>query len=233
MKTNRIAWLIATGWLASSPLLFAQGVYVIKGENGPLFTDQPQSGAKEIQLQPLSVVPAPAYPRPVRPDSSSAASSPAPVVTEAKTPEPVQKPALPGYEHFSIVSPEDNGSIVANGGGFSVRLSVSPPLLLGEGHAFAVSVNGRQHGQRFTSTEFTIPPSFWGGEPPPPNQHAQLDVSIVDAQGKLVMKAAPVRFIARYISRSYRPVLPLQQRRPVISAEPKIIPVLPDVLRAH
>ena len=35
----------------------AQGVYMTPGKNGPVFSDKPQSGAKEVRLRPLSVIP--------------------------------------------------------------------------------------------------------------------------------------------------------------------------------
>ena len=65
-----IAWLVA-----GSSLLFAQGVYVIQGDKGPVFTDQPQAGAKEVKLRPISVVPA-VKPPPAKPASSTPAAEP-------------------------------------------------------------------------------------------------------------------------------------------------------------
>jgi len=102
------------------------------------------------------------------------------------------------YRKFSVLSPEDNGSVLANTAIFEVRLAVEPRLQLGEGHAFDVSINGRSVGQRFTATEFMIPPEFWGGQMPLANQELQLDASIVDENGKGLMKAPPVRFFMRY-----------------------------------
>lgn len=37
---------------------WGQGVYVTPGENGPLFSDKPRAGARELRLRPLSVIPA-------------------------------------------------------------------------------------------------------------------------------------------------------------------------------
>jgi len=39
------------------------------------------------------------------------------------------------YRSFAIVSPENEGSVIANTGIFEVRVSVDPSLQLGEGHA--------------------------------------------------------------------------------------------------
>ena len=37
----------------------AQGIYVKQGPNGPVFSDQPLPGAREVQLKPLNVMKAP------------------------------------------------------------------------------------------------------------------------------------------------------------------------------
>lgn len=196
-----IAWLVA-----GSSLLFAQGVYVIQGDKGPVFTDQPQAGAKEVKLRPISVVPA-VKPPPAKPASSTPAA------------EPKNEASAPVYDSFSVVSPANDGSLAINSGSFEVRLAINPPLQLGEGHAFVVSLNGRQVGQRYTATEFMIPREFWGDELPPSNQFMQLDASIVDKQGQILKRAAPVRFLGRYVTILNRPhphqlMPPVQPHRP-------------------
>jgi hypothetical protein len=122
------------------------------------------------------------------------------------------------YRSFRVVSPEDNGSVLANTAIFEVRLATDPPLQLGAGHAYAISINGRAVGQRFTANEFMIPPEFWGDTLPPPNQSLQLDASIVDGNEQLIRKAAPVRFHMRHASIYDRPRAhpqPLPQAQPV------------------
>ena len=197
-----IAWLTV-----SSSLLFAQGVYVIQGDKGPVFTDQPQAGAKELKMRPLSVVPA------VKPPPTPKAPGKAPLS------EPGDETSAPAYNNFSVISPANDGSLAINSGSFEVRLAIDPPLQLGEGHAFVVSLNGRQVGQRYTATEFMIPREFWGDEPPPPNQFMQLDASIVDKQGQVLKRATPVRFLGRYVTILNRPhphqlMPPVQPHRP-------------------
>ncbi len=196
-----IAWLVA-----GSSLLFAQGVYVIQGDKGPVFTDQPQAGAKEVKLRPISVVPA-VKPPPAKPASSTPAA------------EPKNEASAPVYDSFSVVSPANDGSLAINSGSFEVRLAINPPLQLGEGHAFVVSLNGRQVGQRYTATEFMIPREFWGDELPPSNQFMQLDASIVDKQGQILKREEPVRFLGRYVTILNRPhphqlMPPVQPHRP-------------------
>ena len=110
------------------------------------------------------------------------------------------------YRRFFVLSPQDNGSVLANTAIFEVWLAVEPRLQLGEGHAFDVNINGRSVGQRFTATEFMIPPEFWRVQMPLANQELQLDAS-----KKVLMKAPPVRFFMRYpMDRN----LPIQRFKP-------------------
>jgi len=198
--------------LTLSAVVQAQGVYVTQGDNGPVFSDKPQPGGKEVTLRPLSVVP---------PPKEFKGVPPAPPTVPA-TPDDVKSTdVLPlSYQSFSVVSPENNGSIVANTAVFEVRVAVDPPLQLGEGHAFSVKLNGQAVGQRFTATEFMIPPDFWGDALPPPNQTVQLDASIVDANGQVLKKAAPIRFVLRYATVMNHPRRPV----PLPNARPKPLP---------
>lgn len=189
--------------LLLSATLQAQGVYVTPGANGPVFSDKPQPGAKPVTLQPLNVVAPPPKPK---------------AATIVKTPDQDEraKPdaAISTYRSFSIVSPESGGSVVANTAIFEVRVAIDPPLQLGDGHAFAVSINGRAVDQRFTATEFMIPPEFWSDTLPPANQQLQLDASIVDFNGQVLKKAAPVRFYMRYAQVQNKPKRPLPRPLP-------------------
>lgn len=199
----------------SCALSLAQGVFVTQGANGPVFSDKPQPGAKEVTLKPLNVVP---LPKPDKTKPAADQQEPVPANLDA---------AAPAYERFAVVYPEDNGSIVANTAVFDVRVAVEPALKLGEGHAIAVSLNGRPVGQRFTTTEFMIPPEFWGGSLPPPDQAVQIDASIVDANNQVLKAAAPVRFILRYavvINHVKRPPGHIKPPRPPRPPQPATPP---------
>ena len=184
MKLLSIALL---SLLLVAGLAQGQGVYVIQGKNGPIYTDQPQPGAKPVTLPPLNVA---------TPPPAAAASREA--TKEAAKPAAEAAAEVPSYREFAVVWPENEGSVLANTAIFEVRLAVDPPLLLGAGHAFAVSVNGRAVNQRFTATEFMIPPEFWGDAEPPFNQEMQLDAAIVDGRGRVLKSAAPVRVYMRH-----------------------------------
>lgn len=207
-----ILFLAAIGHVGPS---WAQGVYMTRGENGPVFSDKPQSGAKQLSLKPLTIVP------PARDSRSSALPANAPAVESSK-PEVL----VPGYRRFVIVSPEDGGSVLANTAVFEVRLDVEPPLQLGAGHGFVVNINGRPVNQRFTASEFMIPPEFWGEFLPPVNQAMQLDASLVDGNGQVLKRAAPVRFYMRHTMLHNKPLRPVHVPRPPIKPPPKTKPEL-------
>ena len=171
----------------------AQDVYVTDGKNGPLYSDRPLPGAREVALPPINVAPSP-----------PAAATPALPPVAGDTPA-ARAAAPPPYRSLAIVWPENEGSVLANTAIFEVRLTVDPPLRLGDGHAFAVRINGRAVEQRFTASEFMIPPEFWGDTLPTPNQLMQLDARIVDGDGREIVSATPVRFYLRHATRYIPP----------------------------
>ncbi|MBI4742554.1 MAG: hypothetical protein HY777_13620 [Betaproteobacteria bacterium] len=193
MKRSIVAALLAICLLPPNGAL-AQGqtqtVYEVRGPNGPVYSDKPMPGARAIELPPLNVMD---FKSAGQPATSTAPANP-------RKPESGKNVALtraPGYRSLAIMAPEDNGSVVASGAVFEVRLASEPPLLLGDGHAFTVSINGKAVNQRFTATEFMIPPEFWGDSPPPPNQRYHLSAKIVDRDGALLKEASPVVFTLR------------------------------------
>jgi hypothetical protein len=188
-----------------------QTVYEMRGPNGPVYSDKPMPGARAIELPPLNVV-----------DFKSAS----PATLASPQPPPTRKPEsgkviASGYRSFAIAVPENNGSIVAPAAVFEVRLELEPALLLGEGHAFTVSLNGKPIGQRFTASEFMIPTEFWGDTLPPPNQRYQLSARIVDREGATLKEAVPVVFTLRNTAvRLLPPSTPTRPAKPALEAEP-------------
>lgn len=205
--------LVFCALMVYSVVVPAQGVYVSPGENGPVFSDQPQPGARELTLRPLTVIAPPQDAGGAAPSAESA-----PAMPEA---------AAFLYRSFSVVSPENNGSVVANNAVFEVRVAVDPPLQLGDGHAFSVSLNGQPVRQRFTTAEFMIPPEFWGDTLPPPNQRVQLDASIVDFDGQVLKQAAPIQFFMRHatvLNHPRRRAPPFDGQRPPARPSPELEP---------
>ena len=235
MKSRMLMALVSCSLAMYGVTLFAQGVYVIQGEKGPVFTDKPQPGAKPVTLRPLSVVPATKEAMPVEPPPSGTSRMPeaAPAQFSPKTAGAggaKNEGGPPPYNNFVILAPEEGGSVMANTGTFEVRLAVEPALQLGEGHAFVVRINGRTVAQRFTATEFLIPPEFWGDVLPPANQPAQLDASIVDGGGQVLKRAASVRFFLRYTTILNRPhpmvpIPAIPRHSPPVKPKPNLEPV--------
>lgn len=188
MKLSSLPKLFAfLALMATGAAALAQGVYMTPGASGPVFSDKPQAGSKEVTLKPLNVIP---------PVETAPAAKVGPEPKEARATE--QAPA-PVYRSLAIVSPENNGSVAGDSSVFEVTLAADPPLLLGDGHAFVVRINGRFVERRFTTTEFIIPPEFWIDGYVPANQNMQIDASIVDGVGQVVMRAAPVVFYTRQL----------------------------------
>jgi hypothetical protein len=204
--------------LLQGSALRAQGVYVTAGEKGPVFSDKPQPGDREVILPPLNVVTPPTEAKPV--------GAAVPVATRGDSAS--HEAQAPAYRSFSVVQPENYGSVLANTALFEVRVAVDPPLQLALGHAFSVSINGRPVGQRFTASEFMVPPEFWGDTVPSSGQSLQLDASIVDRDGRELSKAEPVRFYMRYAPpsawprRSLPPGPPRPPRPPIPRSPPAL-----------
>ena len=197
-----------------SCVLFAQGVFVTPGKNGPVFSNLPQAGAREVQLKPLNVI------EPLEVPDAAPAFETSPKASENA--ETGDHNAASFYTSFFVVYPENNGAVAASTAAFDIHLALDPPLQLGQQHAFVVAINGRSVAQRFTTTEFMIPPEFWNDRLPPDNQLLQLDASIVDGDGRLIKRAEPVQFLLRRLA--FAPSPRPRVRRPPDSPAPIIAP---------
>jgi hypothetical protein len=165
----------------------AQGVYVTRDKNGPVFSDKPQAGSRELKLTPLTVIPAMPTSGTNKAQSSSDRSDSK--QTEREPPEI----AVP-YRSLAVIAPADGASVAGDVSFLEVRLAVDPPLLRTEGHAFIVHIDDRPVDQYFTATEFVIPPGFWPEGYMPSGQRMQLDVAVVDDSGQILMRAPSVNF---------------------------------------
>ena len=83
-----------------------------------------------------------------------------------------------------------------------------------------MSIDGRYVAQRFTATEFTIPPEFWGDQLPLPNQRLQFGAAIVDRNGAVLKDAVPVQFYLRHATILQHPHPLKSQFKPVAKPRP-------------
>lgn len=151
----------------------AQPVYESRDKAGPVFSDSPSAGARELVLPPLA---APAPPPP--PASSSALPAP-----------PVVEP----YTALNIVAPDNGGTIHSNTGQFTVQVSIQPDLQSQRGDALAISLDGTVLPTTRSVLQFDITPSEWQAAAGDDAEH-QLAVAVVDRSGAVLMTSAPVRF---------------------------------------
>lgn len=225
MKPDVITALLAFCLSCGATALSAQPVYQSRGANGPVYSDKPQAGAKAVELRPLNVIDSATLTGGNAAEKGAAPSAPqkAGVEKPGDDKSTGNKEAAPVYRSLAIVF-ENDGSIVANSAVFEVRLAVEPALRLGDGHAFAVSIDGQPVGRRFTATEFMIPPEFWGDQLPPANQRHQLGATIIDRNGAVLKEAAPVQFQLRnatVLQQPHRPKpKPLPAPVPVLQTKP-------------
>ncbi|GHU34407.1 hypothetical protein AGMMS50256_27970 [Betaproteobacteria bacterium] len=183
----RLSILFALSLMFFCAEILAQGVYVTRDKNGPVFSDKPQAGSRELKLPPLTVIPA------VPTSGPNKAQSPS-VRPDARQTEREPPEVIAPYRSLTVIAPADGISVAGDVSLLEVRLAVDPPLLRAEGHAFVVLIDGRSVDQYFTSTEFLIPPGFWPDRYMPSNQRMQLDAAIVDRSGQILMRAPSVHF---------------------------------------
>jgi Domain of unknown function (DUF4124) len=146
-------------------------IYQCQGNDGPVFSDRPCPGAKVLDLPPPNVI-------------DTDAPSQAPDAPQATVPVPV-------YTAFSILQPDDRGTVHTNTGQFSVSLSLTPALQ--EGNSIAVSLDGTQLPTQRTSLQFDITPTEWEGAATDTTRHT-LSATVIDGSGNVLISANPVQF---------------------------------------
>ena len=93
--------------LAIGPTLAAaqSTVYESKDKAGPVFSDRPSTGAKQIELGPANVIQTTPVPQQATPTATA-----------------------PYYTALAISSPENEGTIHSNTGAFDVSVQLQPAL---------------------------------------------------------------------------------------------------------
>lgn len=168
--------LLVTLLALCSTLATAQGaVYESKDKAGPVFSDRPSSGAKPVELPPLSVIPEP----PALPQAPQA---------------PTVAPAP--YSMLTILAPANEGTIHTNTGAFDMHLQIEPSLRISNGDAIIVKLDGNQLVQGYHGSVIHIKPADWARAATTDNIEHSLQVAIIDQTGAVMIESAPVRFYA-------------------------------------
>ena len=166
---TRLAFALLT--LLSPALALAQ-VYECPSQYGaPTFQDTPCAGGKQMDLGPPNVI-----------DTNA----PAPQQAVSQT-------SASAYTAFTIVSPENDGTIHTNTGEFTVKLELTPPLQ--GGNAISVSLDGTQLPTLRYSLQFDITQEEWESAAAANVQHL-LQASVVDRAGSTLIAGTPVQFYA-------------------------------------
>ena len=146
-------------------------IYESKDKSGaPVFSDTPTPGSKDVTLPPPNISDAP---------------MPAP---SAQPPAPA-----PAYSELSIVSPGPGGTLHTNTGEFDVKVNLSPALNSERGDRFVVKLDGTALPGRYTSPTIEITSQDFAAAAGETAQH-QLDISVVDRNGKVLIAASPLTF---------------------------------------
>lgn len=166
----------AVGWalaLCCAAAAAQTTIYESKDKAGPVFSDQPSPGARELALPPPNVMP-----------GNAPAAQPVP-----------PQPALPAYRLLNILSPENQGTVHSNTGAFDVRVQTSPELRPGD--SIRVKLDGNLIGRSFRSTTIGLTDSDWQAAASSASVEHTLQAAVLDRDGKVLIESAPVSFYAR------------------------------------
>lgn len=171
-----IPFLLLAMWVATTAT--GQAVYESRDQAGPVFSDLPSQGAREVPLPPLNIM-----------------SSPPAPPTE---PAPVAAPVA--YTALSIIQPQDGGTIHSNTGRIAVQVAIEPALRVRHGDALAVRLDNTVLPTVRSSLQFAISPKEWHNAAADTVEH-QLEVAVVGRSGQTLITSSPIHF---YVHRATR-----------------------------
>jgi len=167
-------WMIAAALAAQAMAPLAQTVYESKDKAGPVFSDKPSPGAKQVPLDAPNVVSPPA--------AAPAPPAPAPA-------------AAPSYRRLVIARPAEQDMVHSNTGAFGISASLSPPLRPTD--RVRVLLDGNLVPTVYRSTSLRISELDWQSAAIGSNGEHTLQLVVVDAEGAPLLQSAPVRFYLR------------------------------------
>ncbi|WP_290788292.1 DUF4124 domain-containing protein [Halomonas sp.] len=173
---NKALMVLAVG-LTFSLAAQAQNIYrTTDAQGNVVFTDNPERGGEQVELAPVTVVPATGEVRTGQPESRVEASGAA-----AATGSPGQ-PFMP-YDSFRMLSPTHEQAFpVGAAGNVAVELGIEPELR--EDHRVRLLVNGQVSQTAMHTTAFMVANMN-------PGEHV-LQAELLDGSGAVRHRSSPV-----------------------------------------
>lgn len=180
MTTRLFVAMALASWTA---LAAAQGsVYESKDKAGPVFSDQPSSGAKPLDLPSPNVIQVDPVPK----------QQPAPAA-------PAQY-----YTALAISAPKDGGTIHSNTGAFNIGVQLAPALRTARGDRIRVKLDGKPLARRYGSAKFGVSKADWQTAADPGDVEHTLQVTVLDRAGAVLIESATIKFFAHRATRDRR-----------------------------
>lgn len=168
MKAFRPFAVVLASWCA---LAAGQSkVYESQDKAGPVYSDQPTPGARELVLPPPNVISA----EPPAPQPPAAAGEAAPL-----------------YRSLAVSSPADGDTLHSNTGAFELGVQVVPALR--EGDRIRVKLDGILLPERYTSTRIQVTEADWQTAARDDVEHT-LQLAVVDEAGAVLIESGVTSF---------------------------------------
>lgn len=159
--------LLASGYTTA-------GVYRWVDENGqPHFSDQPRSGAVQIELKETSIYTPP-----------SAGENDTNPPTEPEQNKEEKAADAIDYTSIAVVSPENNQVVRSEGGALDISIELQPGLQ--PGHKIRVYLDGNPAAQDLDATQITLQNTDRGTH--------SLAVGVIDENNKELKRSSAVSF---------------------------------------
>lgn len=161
--------------LLAVPLSVAAAVYKSIGPDGQvIYSDQPQPGARAVDLPALPPAPPPAA------STTQAAPNFAPAASGQ------DKAAFKGYSTFALVKPTPDETVRENSGVVDVEMTLDPALNTEEGHKITVLLDGKPALEGLTAAQGKLENVERGAH--------TVQAQVSDAAGKILISSAAVTF---------------------------------------
>lgn len=167
MTTGK-AFVLVAGLLLACGNANAAVYKTVDEQGNIIYTDDPNSKGKAVDLPPLSTVP----------PSTNATEKPGKIPAEADR--------SARYQAVTVVSPTQDGTVRDNPGQVSVKVQVAPALDSKAGDRIQYLLDGKPQGEPSTSDTVTFNNVDRG-------EHT-VQAVVIDAAGKELKRSAAVRF---------------------------------------